>query len=53
MCKCEMREIGSKDCNAIAAVFGEPSEISSMFLWCAAKSPARGAAMLDRAGPAS
>jgi hypothetical protein len=25
MCKCEMREIGSKDCNAAAAFFREPS----------------------------
>jgi hypothetical protein len=52
MCKCEMREIGSKDCNACRAIFREPYGIAVGFLRCIAKLMDRGAAMLDRRGRA-
>jgi hypothetical protein len=43
MCKCEMREIGSKDCNRIRAIFREPNEIARYVLCCTAKTRAAGA----------
>jgi hypothetical protein len=52
MCKCEMREIGSKDCNACRAIFQEPNGIPRSFFCRIAKSMDRGAAMLDRRGRA-
>jgi hypothetical protein len=53
MCKCEMREIGSKDCNESGAIIREPAGIARTLLCCIAKSPARDAGMLDSGGPAS
>lgn len=38
MCKCEMCEIGSKDCNRIRRFFRETSEFAPRFLCCIAKS---------------
>ena len=39
MCKCEMREIGSKDCNPITGEIREPSEIAYLKICCTAKFP--------------
>jgi hypothetical protein len=38
MCKCEMREIGSKDCNQLMADSREPLEFARRFLCRTAKS---------------
>jgi hypothetical protein len=38
MCKCEMREIGSKDCNQLIRDFREPAELPRRFACCTAKS---------------
>jgi hypothetical protein len=37
MCKCEMREIGSNDCNDSPAFFREPVVFTTDFLCCTAK----------------
>jgi hypothetical protein len=50
MCKCEMREIGSKDCNRIRTVSREPPEFARHFSCCTAKSPASRAGRWTAAG---
>jgi hypothetical protein len=52
LCKCEMRQNGSKECNIFGAESREPVEIAPAILRCTAKSLAGGAAMLDRRGRA-
>lgn len=38
-CKCEMREIGSKDCNQKWSISREPHDFATLFLCCTAKTP--------------
>jgi hypothetical protein len=50
VCKCEICEIGSKDCNEIGARSREPDEFSFQKLCCTAKWRMHRAPVLDRNG---
>jgi hypothetical protein len=53
VCKCEMRDIGSKDCNGRSEFFREPIALLTKFLCCIAKRGASHRRPLDRKGCAS
>jgi hypothetical protein len=53
VCKCEMRDIGSKECNAEVRFFREPTDFADGILCCGAKYPASRAPVLDRRERAS
>jgi hypothetical protein len=48
VCKCEMRQIGSKDCNENLAINREPHEIDTKPVCCTAKWRMQRAGALDR-----
>jgi hypothetical protein len=52
LCKCEMKQGGSKDCNQKAQFSREPVETAQSVLGCGAKPFRAGTAALDSAGQA-